>query len=82
MRRYDDFQRFSALVPDDIVLVPTDRKPSTEPEEKDGALQKAIWTKASGGVTARAIESTVAADAYRVRRLLVRWVEEGSLKAA
>ncbi|HVO50667.1 MAG TPA: DUF4388 domain-containing protein [Thermoanaerobaculia bacterium] len=82
MRRYDDFQRFSALVPDDIVLVPTDRKPSTEPEEKDGALQKAVWTKASGGVAARAIEATVAADAYRVRRLLVRWVEEGSLKAA
>ena len=82
MRRYDDFQRFSALVPDDIVLVPTDRKPSTEPEEKDGALQKAVWTKASAGVAAKAIESAVAADAYRVRRLLVRWVEEGSLKGA
>ncbi len=82
MRRYDDFQRFSALVPDDLVLVPTDRKPSTEPEEKDGALQKAVWTKASAGATARSIESAVAADAYRVRKLLVRWVEEGSLKAA
>jgi hypothetical protein len=82
MRRYDDFQRYSALVPDDLVLGPTGTKPSTEPEEVDGALQKAVWTKASGGVTARAIESTVAADAYRIRRLLVRWVEEGSLKAA
>jgi hypothetical protein len=81
MRRYDDFQRFSALVPDDLVLAPTDRKPSTEPEEKDGALQKAVWTKASAGATARTIEAAVPADSYRVRRLLVRWVEEGSLKA-
>jgi len=82
MRRYDDFQRFSALVPDDLVLAPTGTKPSTEPEEADGALQKAVWTKASGGATPKAIESAVAADSYRIRRLLVRWVEEGSLKAA
>jgi hypothetical protein len=82
MRRYDDFQRFSALVPDDLVLAPTDRKPSTEPDEADGALQKAVWTKASAGVTPKAIESAVAADSYRIRKLLVRWVEEGSLKAA
>ena len=82
MKRYDDFQRFSALVPDNLVLQPTGTKPSTEPEEADGAFQKAVWTKASGGVTAKAIESAVAADSYRIRRLLVRWVEEGSLKAA
>ena len=53
MRRYDDFQRFSALVPDDLVLAPTGTKPSTEPEEADGALQKAVWTKASGGASAK-----------------------------
>ena len=82
MRRYDDFQRFSALVPDDLVLAPTGTKPSTDPEESDGALQKAVWTKASGGASAKKIESAVAADSYRIRRLLVRWVEEGSLKAA
>ena len=82
MRRYDDFQRFSALVPDGIVLAPTGSKPSTDPEETDGALQKAVWTKASAGATPKAIESAVAADAYRIRKLLVRWVEEGSLKAA
>jgi hypothetical protein len=64
------------------VLAPTGKKPSTEPEETDGALQKAVWTKASGGATPRAIESAVAADSYRIRKLLVRWVEEGSLKAA
>ncbi|MEO8054862.1 MAG: DUF4388 domain-containing protein [Acidobacteriota bacterium] len=82
MRRYDDFQRFSALVPDGLVLAPTGTKPSTEPEEADGALQKLVWTRASGGATPKEIESAVAADSYRIRRLLVRWVEEGSLKAA
>jgi hypothetical protein len=81
MRRYDDFQRFSALVPDDLVLAPTGTKPSTDPEEPSGAIQKAVWTKASAGITPRAIESTVAADSFRIRRLLVRWVEEGSLKS-
>lgn len=82
MRRYDDFQRFAALVPDDLVLASTGRKPSTEPEETDGAFQKAVWSKASAGANVLAIERAVAADSYRVRRLLVHWVEEGSLKAA
>jgi hypothetical protein len=82
MRRYDDFQRFSALVPDDIVLKPTGSKPSTEPDEPDGAVQKAVWTKAAAGATPRTIEGAVTTDSYRIRRLLVRWVEEGSLKAA
>ena len=82
MRRYDEFQRFSALVPDDAVLKPTGSKPSTEPEEPDHAFQKAVWTKAVSGVGARAIEATVVADAFRVRRLLARWVEDGSLRPA
>jgi hypothetical protein len=82
MRRYDDFQRFAALVPDEIILAPTGTKPSTDPDESDGALQKAVWSKASVGATPRTIESAVPADSYRIRRLLVRWVEEGSLKAA
>ncbi len=81
MRRYDDLQRFAALVPDEIVLAPTGTKPSTDPEEADGALQKSVWTKASTGASPRAIESAATADSYRIRRLLVRWVEEGSLKA-
>jgi hypothetical protein len=81
MRRYDDFQRFAALVPDEIILVPTGKKPSPEPEEPDATFQKTVWTKASGGANPKAIESAVAADSYRIRRLLVRWVEEGALKA-
>jgi hypothetical protein len=82
MRRYDEFQRFSALVPDDTVLRQTGSKPSAEPEEPDDAFQKAIWAKVVSGINARAIEAAVVADSFRVRRLLARWVEDGSLKPA
>ncbi len=81
-RRHGEFQRFSALVPDDTVLRKTGSKPSAEPEEPDHAFQKAVWAKASSGVTARAIEAEVVADSFRIRRLLSRWVEDGSLKPA
>jgi len=82
MRRYDEFQRFSALVPDDTVLRQTGSKPSAEPEEPDYALQKAVWAKAVSGVNAGAIEAAVVVDSFRIRRLLARWVEDGSLRPA
>jgi len=34
------------------------------------------------GLSARAIEAAVVADSFRIRRLLSRWVEDGSLKPA
>jgi hypothetical protein len=82
MRRYGELQRFSALVPDDTVLGQTGSKPSAEPEEPDHAFQKAVWAKAVSGVNARAIEAAVVADSFRIRRLLARWVEDGSLQPA
>jgi len=82
MRRYDEFQRFSALVPDETVLKQTGSKPSPEPEESDASFQKGVWAKAGSGLTARAIEAAVVADSFRIRRLLARWVEDGSLKPA
>ena len=82
MRRYDEFQRRSALVPDDLVLKQSDSKPSAEPEEPDAGLQRAVFSKAVSGLNARAIEAVVVADSFRVRRLLARWVEDGSLKLA
>jgi hypothetical protein len=82
MRRYDEFQRLSALVPDDAVLRETGSKPSAEPKESDEAFQKAVWAKAVSGINARAIEAAVVADSFRTRRLLARWVEDGSLKPA
>ncbi|MDL2718849.1 MAG: DUF4388 domain-containing protein [Acidobacteriota bacterium] len=82
MRRYDEFQRFAALVPDETVFKQTGSKPAPEPEEPDASFQQGVWAKAVSGLTARAIEAAVAADSFRIRRLLARWVEDGSLKPA
>jgi hypothetical protein len=82
MRRYDEFQRFCALVPDETVLKQTKSKPTPEPEEPDTSFQQGVWAKAVAGLAARAIEAVVVADSFRVRRLLARWVEDGSLKPA
>ena len=82
MRRYDELQRCSALVPDDAVFKKTGSKPSAEPEEPDAVFQQAVFSKAVSGLSARAIEGAVVSDSFRVRRLLARWVEDGSLKPA
>ncbi len=80
MRRYDELQRSAALIPDGARLRPTGSKPTRLPQEDDPKLLSAVWTKASQGATAAECEAVVATDAFRVRRLLVHWVEEGSLQ--
>lgn len=81
LRRYDEFQLASAVVPDDMLLKPADVKPTAHRDEKDGILVKDLWTAMSPGATPRQAEATVAADSYRIRRMLVHWVEQGSLVA-
>ncbi len=80
MRRYDELQRSAALIPDGARLRPTGTKPSRLPQEDDQKLLSAVWAKVSQGATASECEGVVATDAFRVRRLLVHWVEEGSLQ--
>jgi hypothetical protein len=82
MRRYDELQHSSALVPDDAVFKQASSKPSAEPEEPDAGFQQAVFSKAVSGLNARALEAAVVSDSFRVRRLLARWVEDGSLKLA
>jgi hypothetical protein len=82
MRRYDEFQRASALVPDDMQLVSTDVKPTANADEPDAALQQAVWARIVSGAPPRLCEQTVGVDAFRIRRLLVYWLEEGSLGPA
>lgn len=79
LRRYDEFQLASAIVPDDTMLKPTEVKPSAHKDETDGILVKDLWTAVGPGVTPRQCEAVVAADSYRIRRMLVHWVEQGSL---
>ncbi len=80
MRRYDELQRSAALIPDGARLRSTGTKPTRPPQEDDPKLLSAIWTKVSQGATAAECEAMAATDAFRVRRLLVHWVEEGSLQ--
>ena len=81
MRRYDEFQLACAIVPDDMLLKPTDVKPTVHKDETDGILVKDLWTAVGPGATPRQCEAAVAADSYRIRRMLVHWVEQGSLVA-
>jgi uncharacterized protein DUF4388 len=81
MRRYDELRQASALVPDGTRLKPTDVRPAPHPGEKDGMLQKTLWARVSRGATPLECEAETRTDAYRIRRLLAHWVEQGALAA-
>ena len=80
MRRYDELRQSAALVPDDARLAPTEVKPAPFPGEKDGLFQKDLWSRVSRGATPRECEAGIKTDAYRIRRLLAHWVEQGALE--
>ncbi len=80
MRRYDEFQRSAALVPDDLYLTSSGQKPKALQEEPDAVLQKQVWARASAGASPRLCEESIPADSFRIRRLFAHWLEEGSLK--
>jgi hypothetical protein len=78
VRRYDEFQRSAAIVPDGAPLTPTGRA-KTSPPDEDEDFAHFIWTKVAAGTTAADLEATAGTDSYRARRLLAHWVEEGAL---
>ena len=80
MRRYDELQRASALVPDGARFRPTQVRPTRLDLEADPALPGTVWGRALSGASAVECEAATDADAFRVRRLLVHWVEEGALQ--
>lgn len=80
MRRYDELQRAVALVPDGARFRSTQVRPTRPAQEEDPALPGTLWGKALSGATAADCEAAAQADAFRVRRILVHWVEEGSLQ--
>jgi hypothetical protein len=82
IRRHDEFRQLMLFVPDDITLKGTGVKPSPDPEETDPAFIRDVWVKASSGSRLGDWESMIAADPFRVRRLVARWLEEGSLQPA
>lgn len=80
MRRHDELKQASVLVPDDVRLKATETRPSPYPGEKDGMLQKDLWSRVSRGATPLECEAEIRCDAYRIRRLLAHWVEQGALQ--
>ena len=73
----------SAVAPDAIALKATGTvKPSPDPEENDPAIIREVWLKASSGTPISSWEPQIGTDAYRVRRLVARWIEEGALQPA
>ena len=79
VRRYDEFNRAAALVPDDAALGPTGAKPTPPEGETDGDLVRQVWLLASAGCPPNECETEVAIDRYRIRCLYEHWVTEGSL---
>jgi Domain of unknown function (DUF4388) len=79
IRRHDEYRQLVLFVPDDLTLHATSVKPTPDPEESDPAVAREVWVKAASGVRIGDWESQIAADRYRVRRLVARWMEEGAL---
>jgi uncharacterized protein DUF4388 len=81
MRRSDELQRMMALVPDSMTLSKTSMKPVPHEEEKDPTLVREVWMKAISGAPVGELERLINTDAYRVRRLVTHWLEQGALVA-
>lgn len=82
IRRHDEYRQLMLFVPDDVVLRATEVKPSPDPEESDPAIIRDVWVKAASGAPIADWESQIAADVFRVRRLVARWMDEGALQPA
>jgi hypothetical protein len=82
VRRYDEFQRAAALVPDDAVLQSAGTGPTPVEDEPNEALIESVWERAIAGAAASELDQELPVDSYRVRRLLAQWVEAGTLSHA
>ena len=64
-----------------VFLVATAQKPTRAPDREGRQLPAgSLGSASSQGGTPLDFEDAVAADSYRIRRLLAHWVEQGALK--
>jgi len=82
IRRHDEYRQLLLFVPDDLTLRATEVRPTPDPEESDAAVIRDVWVKAVSGTRVADYEPHIAADGYRIRRLVGRWMEEGALQPA
>jgi len=81
IRRFDELRESEALLPDYTRLTAKSNQPAQLPDEKDGLLFRELWNAVRNGATPPECEAAVQADAYRVRRLLVHWMEAGCIES-
>ncbi len=80
MRRYDEFNRAAAIIPDEGQFAATGKQPTGLPDEDDANFVNGIWVQATQGNTPIEIEKEAGVDGYRVFRLFEHWVNEGALE--
>ena len=80
IRRHDELKQATLVAADDLMWKAGTVKPTPAPEENDPNVIRETWLKASKGGKIAQFESEIGADAYRVRRLVAHWIEEGALQ--
>ncbi|TFG38590.1 MAG: DUF4388 domain-containing protein, partial [Candidatus Aminicenantes bacterium] len=80
MRRYDEFNRAAAIIPDEGQFAATGKQPTGLLDEDDANFVNGIWIQATRGITPIAVEKKSGVDGYRVFRLFEHWVNEGALE--
>ncbi len=59
MRRYDEFNRAAAIIPDEGQFAATGKQPTGLPDEDDANFVNGIWVQATRGITPIAIEKEI-----------------------
>ena len=76
--RKDDEKAFHEF----FLAVPEPERMFIKHRVTDPAIIREVWLKASSGTPISSWEPQIATDAYRIRRLVARWIEEGALQPA
>ena len=80
LRRRDERELARAFGPDNAVFSKGSPSPVSHPDEKDGLITRDVWAAACAGRSPVEIEKALPVEAFRVRRLLLHWIEAGALQ--
>lgn len=81
LRRHDELQGLRALIPDEARIKAKAPKPIPLPGEKDGLFFRDVWMAVQSETKPVDLETGIVMDAYRIRRLLAHWLENGIIEA-
>jgi hypothetical protein len=82
IRRYDEFKRAAAAVPDEARFHPTGSQPTLAEGDSDEDLFNEAWRRAAAGYSPVECEKELPVDRFRVRCLFEHWLAEGALAPA